>query len=56
MTGRGPRCIEGGGDGIMRPHYGTSGRPKLYLNVVLQVPNGFIIIIIIITSVTNDGK
>jgi hypothetical protein len=51
----------GRGDGIMRPHYGTSGRPKLYLNVVLlQVPNGFIIIIviviIIITSVTNDGK
>ncbi len=44
----------GRGDGIMRPHYGTSGRPKLYLNMVLQVPNGFIIIII--TSVTNDGK
>ncbi len=37
----------GRGDGIM-----------LYLNVVLQVPNGFIIriVIIIITSVTNDGK
>jgi hypothetical protein len=48
----------GRGDGIMRPRYGTSGRPKLYLNVVLQVPNGFIIriVIIIITSVTNDGK
>jgi hypothetical protein len=48
----------GRGDGIMRPHYGTSGRPKRYLNVVLlQVPNGFIVIIvivIIITSVTND--
>lgn len=44
----------GRGDGIMRPHYGISGRPKLYLNMVLQVPNGFIIIIV--TSVTNDGK